>query len=212
MTDTPAAAGTPRTDGAMRQMACFADNPGVECLSMLARTLERELSACRAELAAFKENTEGVLVAWKRDYDGEKERGDRWMADALESERRLLASESECMETFNLAAEQQKRAEESERLLAAATKDLAAEKGNADMIANAWQRELCEQGIGYRPKAHWIDYMVLATRQVMALAKENGVRCCGNPDLCANMNCNTLLRYRLSPQHQDYSASLGAPK
>ena len=41
---------TPRTDSAMRQMMCYASHPAVECLSELARTLERELSAARQAL------------------------------------------------------------------------------------------------------------------------------------------------------------------
>ena len=33
---------TPLTDNAMRQMACFADHPAVQCLNDLARRLERD--------------------------------------------------------------------------------------------------------------------------------------------------------------------------
>lgn len=41
---------TPRTDGAMRQMACFKDHPAVECLEQLARDLEEENNRLRKAL------------------------------------------------------------------------------------------------------------------------------------------------------------------
>jgi len=75
--------------------------------------------------------------------------------------------------------------------------NLRQEIAYSDMIAKAWSRELCEQDILFRPKPHWIDFMVLATQRVMALAKENGVKCCLMPELCTNHNCNNLLRHRL---------------
>lgn len=52
------------------------------------------------EAADFLENTHGVLNAWKRDYEGEKERGDAWMKDAKAAEAKLLAlSETATSET-----------------------------------------------------------------------------------------------------------------
>ena len=70
-------------------------------------------------------------------------------------------------------------------------------KSDYEMVVRAWQREICSSGIVFKSKNHWIDFMVLATRQVMALAVENGVKCCGWPELCTNEKCNVLLRQRL---------------
>ena len=68
-----------------------------------ARQLERELATVKndivgavrrteeaeRELAEFKENTIGVCAAWKRDYEGEKERGDAWRDDCEKAQRAL---------------------------------------------------------------------------------------------------------------------------
>lgn len=86
--------------------------------------------------------------------------------------------------------------------------ELESEKRHSDMIANAWQREICQQGMTFRNKSHWIDFMVLATRAVVDMAKENGVKCCRNPELCANTNCNRLLRYRFTPEYRETCAAL----
>jgi len=107
----------------------------------------------------------------------------------------------------NLGADrrlEKKRAEKAEAALAEAvrreqdlTRELASSKADADMMARVWQRELCSNGISYQGKSHWIDFMALATKRVVALAMENGVKCCGYPELCTNENCNTLLRQRV---------------
>ena len=44
--------------------------------------------------AAFKE-LEGVLKAWEKAYLGEKERGDKWMADCKKAEASLAFYKAE---------------------------------------------------------------------------------------------------------------------
>lgn len=162
MTDTPAAAGTLverlRASGTLMWNGGADDRIAAKILHEAADAL----SACQAELAVkSKQHVEahanvGELFATICEIS---------QLTHLHGEVDEYAAVVEAVRAIVDAKEQ------SERLLAAAEKALAAEKGDADMIARAWQRELCEQGINYRSKAHWIDYMVLATRHVMALAK-----------------------------------------
>ncbi len=94
---TDAQAGTPLTDKFANDLLAeglvgslkFSDQAEINRRTFaFARSLERTV----AELAAFKENTIGVLAAWKRDYEAEKERGDKWMADCKSAEQRAMAA------------------------------------------------------------------------------------------------------------------------
>lgn len=63
-----------------------------------ARTLEAELVTALSDLHRAQEerdNLLGINAAWKRDYDGEKERGDAWMADCRAAEAKLAAARKE---------------------------------------------------------------------------------------------------------------------
>ena len=53
----------------------------------------RRTEEAERALAEFKENTIGVCAAWKRDYKGEKERGDAWRDDCEKAERALIEAQ-----------------------------------------------------------------------------------------------------------------------
>lgn len=108
----------------------------------------------------------------------------RPLAKTIRADLRQLCEQIPAIRSLEAQLEQERKArEEAER--------------DAEQTARCWQREICVDGMLYRPKSHFIDFMVLATQKVMALAKENGVKCCGTPEYCTNHNCNNLLRYRL---------------
>lgn len=90
---------TPRTDALHKKYLCegqftpdmpeLAKEVYFECV--------RELVAAERQLAAEKASMIGITTAWKRDYEGEKERGDLWMADCKAAEA-LLAEQTRLAE------------------------------------------------------------------------------------------------------------------
>ena len=64
----------------LRQMATFSDGPQSRLMN---------------EAADLLDNFVGICAAWKRDYEGEKARGDSWMADCKNAEAALTASAKE---------------------------------------------------------------------------------------------------------------------
>lgn len=151
---------------------------------------ELELLASGFDLHGLPHNSHLVLRARDRLREMAEER------DALERVVKSSANDCDVWVAKTEAAESQLAAVTTER--DKLTTDRNEWKRHADMLANAWAREICQQGILYRSKAYWIDFMVLATRKVMDLAKENGVTCCGTPEICANEHCNRLLRTRIA--------------
>jgi len=47
------------------------------------------LAAQQAEIAELKGSLVGITAAWKRDYEGQKERGDNWMRDCKKAEAEI---------------------------------------------------------------------------------------------------------------------------
>lgn len=65
-------------------------------------------------------------------------------------------------------AEQREHRTQIDRL----EKQVRQANADADMYANAWQRELASAGIGFRNKRHHIDAMVLTTRELVERLKK----------------------------------------